>query len=187
MGCLLTPFICLSAIGLILSLIVHVSALLGLPSALGESAWALHMGIFVVCLPAALVSRRLTRDFKRKDFRKAALRGCPQWMRWMTYGFLGYAIINFITFIAFSDKGGSGSDTPAAVFRGFSGHWMAFYSAALAVLYSASQVRERDAARRCPNGHPVSPAAQYCEECGERIIDTPELPSEQSGGSTPFP
>ena len=39
-------------------------------------------------------------------------------------------------------KGDSGANPPAIVWRGFSGHWMAFYSAALAILYSAAVVPE---------------------------------------------
>jgi len=170
MAILLTPFIVLAAIGLILSLIAHGCALLGLPQPLGGAAWGLHVGIFVVWLPVVLVSTQLTRDYKRKDFWKAVLRGCPKWMRWMTYAFFIYAIINFFTFVTAAPAAPQ-APTPAVVFRGFSGHWMAFYFAAIAVLYSAVVVARRDPARRCPNGHPVCPSADFCEKCGAEIID----------------
>lgn len=74
----------------------------------------------------------------RKDFWKVVLRGSPEWMRYMVYGFLGYALVNFLIFMPQAPKGGTGGETPAVVWRGFSGHWMAFYSAALAILYSAA-------------------------------------------------
>jgi len=46
---------------------------------------------------------------------------------------------------------GSGeANPPAVVWRGFSGHWMAFYSAALAILYSAAHAKHNG--WRCPNG-----------------------------------
>jgi hypothetical protein len=48
---------------------------------------------------------------------------------------------------------------------------MAFYFTAMAILYSAIHDKEHDAARRCPNGHPVSPSAMYCEECGLKVIE----------------
>ena len=136
----------LAAIGLFLSIIVHVSALLGMPCPFGDKTWTLHIGIFVVWFPAVLASQRLAKDFKRKDFWKATLRACPLWMKWMTYFFFAYAILNFIIFIL-TDVGGGGSsgsdgDTQSTVFRGFSGHWMAFYSASLAILYSADHVRK---------------------------------------------
>ena len=92
----------------------------------------------------------------------------------MTYGFFIYAIINFITFMIAAPAGQQAPNAPAppVVFRGFSGHWMAFYSAATAILYSAVVVAGRDPARRCPNGHPVSPSADFCENCGAKIIDS---------------
>jgi hypothetical protein len=184
MTIVLTPFIVLAAVGLILSVICHGCALLGLPQPLGGAAWGLHIGIFVVSLPAVLVSTRLVRDFKQNDFWKAALRGCPNWMRWMAYGFFIYALINFITFIIAMFAVPPGQQAPNAPatalgFRGFSGHWMAFYSMAIAIMYSAIVVSRRDPARRCPNGHPVSPSAEFCENCGAKIGDA------EFGKSTP--
>jgi len=66
---------------------------------------------------------------------------------------------------------GGGANTPPEVFRGFSGHWMAFYSAAAAILYSAIVVSRADPARRRANGHPVPPSASYCEECGAAVAE----------------
>jgi hypothetical protein len=179
MKIILVPFMLLAAVGLVLSLIVHVLALLGMPSPFGELSWLLHVGIFVVWLPTVIVSNTLVKDFKQKDFWKAALRACPQWMKSLTGLFLTYAIINFILFMIFDigggDSSGSENGTPPSVLRGFSGHWMAFYSAAMAVLYSAIHVKEHDDVRRCPNGHPVPPAAKFCEECGSEIIDPQAL------------
>jgi hypothetical protein len=114
----------------------------------------LHIGIFIVWLPTVLVARNLTADFRSKDFWKAALRACPPWMKYLVYACSGYAILNFIVFMAAGPpKGGSGPMNAAEI-RGFSGHWMAFYSAAMAVLYSAAHAKNRDAARRCPMGTP---------------------------------
>jgi hypothetical protein len=85
MKTLLYPLVALSAVGLALSLISHIAALLGANGPLGDKAWILHIGIFVVWLPAILVMNRLTREVPRKDIWKVALRGCPEWMRYMTY------------------------------------------------------------------------------------------------------
>jgi hypothetical protein len=160
----------LAWIGLALSILSHIAALLGSQGPLGDYAWLLHIGIFVVWLPTVLVASRIGADVKRKDLWKAVLRGCPQWMRYMMYGFFGYAFLNFATFLIAAPKGGSGPMTPAVV-RGFSGHWMAFYSAAAAVLYSATHVDDRDQGRRCANGHAVGPLARFCEQCGQVVIE----------------
>jgi hypothetical protein len=169
---LLLPFFVIAVIGLALSLVAHGAAILGLQQPLGNAAWGLHIGIFVVWLPAVVVLCWTTRDFKRKDLWKAALRGCPVWMRWTTYGFFAYAILNFGLFAASAPPGGKlgqGADTPPVVFRGFSGHWMAFYSMAAGILYSAMVISRNDPARQCPSGHPVSPSAEFCETCGAKI------------------
>jgi hypothetical protein len=55
----------------------------------------------------------------------------------MIYIFLGYAGVNFIIFMMNAPSGGGGPNPPAVVWRGFSGHWMAFYSASLAILLNA--------------------------------------------------
>jgi hypothetical protein len=166
----LLPLQWLSTLGLILSVLVHLGALLGTDSALGEAAWFLHGGIFLVWFPAVLVLQPLTREFKQKDLWRAALRGCPTWMRWMTYGFFGYAAVNFILFIFMVPGRHASPDTPPIVLRGFSGHWMAFYSAAVAIFYSARHAEEHDQGRRCPSGHQVGPLARYCEECGRQVL-----------------
>jgi hypothetical protein len=133
------PFLVLAAVGLVLSLVAHGCALLGLPQPLGGATWGLHLGIFAVWPSAILASRRMVQGTKPDDFWRIVLRGCPPWMRWLTYGFFGYAVVNFLIFLAMSlgRKQAAGVPTPPEVFRGFSGHWMAFYSAALAILYSA--------------------------------------------------
>ena len=179
MKIILTPFMCLAALGLILSVIVHVLSLLGIQSPLGEKSWSLHIGIFIVWLPTVLVANKLVKDFKQKDFWKAALRACPKWMKNLTYLFFGYAILNFVIFLILDfASGGSAKNqgnTPSNVFRGFSGHWMAFYCVAMATQYSAIHIEEYDETRRCLNGHPVSPSVNFCEQCGSKVIERQEI------------
>jgi hypothetical protein len=168
---LVWPFILLSAVGLVASLCVHVASLFGLPVPL--AAMGLHIGVFVVFLPAVFVMQRLTKDFKQKDLWKAALRGCPVWMKHMMYFFFGYTLFNFAIFL-FQVSGKPPDDVPqVTTMRGFSGHWMAFYSAALAILYSYTQLDRFDQSRNCVNGHTVSPLAKYCEECGQSVVEVP--------------
>ena len=167
---LLPPIMWLAALGFITSACVHIGALLGIqvitqPMLLGP-------GIFIVWLPTVLISKRLVKDFKQKDFWKAALRGCPDWMRKGVGILFAYAIINFALFIINAPNGGHtqihGPQTFAEI-RGFTGHFMIFYAVAFASLYSAIQTAKSDPTLRCPSGHPVPPSAKFCEQCGAEI------------------
>lgn len=164
---LLAPFIGLAAIGFILSVAAHLAAVAGSPIPFGKAVWGLHIGIFVVWLPTVLVGTRLTRGANRKDYWKIALAGCPKWMRTALYLLFGYALLNFVLFLATtaSHPQPKGSAPPEVV-RGFSGHWMVFYGAAFASLYSASVIGYSGMDRKCPNGHPATVTAKFCEECG---------------------
>jgi hypothetical protein len=161
-------FVCLSAIGLIVSLWVHLGAVMGRRVAPEAFFWMLHVGIFIVWFPAVLVAQRLVGNVNRKDLWKVVLKDLPDWMRYMVYGFFGYALVNFLLFMTKAPSGGSGANPPAVVWRGFSGHWMAFYSAALAILYLAA--RTVDSSPRCTNGHVASPNATYCTRCGQPVM-----------------
>jgi hypothetical protein len=179
-------FLALAVIGLILSLITHTAALLALPQPLGSAAWGLHLGIFVVWVPAIFVANWNGGNSRRKDSHDKAFRGCPVWMRLLTFGFFCYAFVNFLLFIPFAPPRGAprGPDAPPVVFRGFSGHWMAFYSAAAATLYSALVVSRTGPARRCPKGHPVPPPALHCAVCGLAVVD-PQATERWGGGTGP--
>lgn len=132
---LLWPFVVLSAVGLVVSLWVHIGALTGHRV---QSTWlfvALHVGIFVVWFPAVLVASRRGRGSGKWD---AGMRGAPDGLKYLVYIFGIYAIVNFLFFMTQAPKKQSGNNPPPIVWRGFSGHWMVFYSAALAMLYGAA-------------------------------------------------
>ncbi len=151
MAWLLIPFIGLALLGLMLSLVAHLCGVLGLAQPLGQATWGLHIGIFVVWFPAVVAGQSLDKDFKQKDHWKATLRGCPAWLRWTSYGFLTHAIVNFIVFMAltWANPPPGGPAAPPIVFAGVSGHWMAFYAMAAAMLWSYLVVRRHDSARCC--------------------------------------
>jgi hypothetical protein len=132
-------FICFSAVGLVVSLWVHLGAVMGRRVAPEAFFWLLHVGVFVVWFPAIFVARRMVGNLNRKDLWKVILKDTPWWLRYMVYGFFVYAIVNFLIFMGTAPKEAFGSNPPPTVWRGFSGHWMAFYSAALAILYSAAR------------------------------------------------
>jgi hypothetical protein len=166
----LKAFAFLAVVGFAVSVVSHLCALFGVAGPLGDQSWVLHVGIFVVWIPAVLAGQSMGRNVPSKDFWKAALRGCPAWMRYTTYFFFGYAIFNFLLFILTAPSGveTAGSVSPSMV-RGLSGHWMAFYGAAFSILYSKARTNERDHPSRCPNGHPIGPFAKFCEACGSPV------------------
>jgi hypothetical protein len=161
-------FIGLSAVGFVLSLWVHFGAVAGRRVAPAAFFWILHIGVFVVSFPAVMVAKRQAGNFKRKDFWKVVLKGSPNWVRYLVYGFLGYAVVNFMIIFQAPTGRDDGANPPAMVWRGFSGHWMVFYLAALAILYSAAR---QDAERvRCMNGHVVQADANFCARCGQPVM-----------------
>jgi hypothetical protein len=82
-------------------------------------------------------AKQFAGNMNRRDLWKVVLKGSPAWMRYMVYGFFAYAMGNFLFFMIKAPIGKTEGGQPVAVWRGFSGHWMAFYSAALAILYAA--------------------------------------------------
>ena len=171
---MLRPLMWFAVAGFCASVVVHVLALVGVNSPLGSATWLLHIGIFVVWLPTVLVAQRLSKNVKQADLWKAVLRGCPRWVRTGVSVIVGYAIINFVLFLNQTTAYAKNKTPDVVEYRGFSGHWMAFYFIGAAVLYSASRLGF--GARRCPRGHEVSPFANYCDHCG--------TPLSQSDGSS---
>jgi hypothetical protein len=168
----LYPFMVLAACGFALSVAAHIAALAGIAIPGGGQVWVLHIGIFVVWLPTVLVGNRIARYANRKDFWKVALAGCPAWMRRGLFVLFGYAIVNFILFIVSTTSQPKPTGAaPPSVTRGFSGHWMVFYAAAFATLYSATHAPHLLRERKCPLGHAVSPSARFCPECGYAFPD----------------
>jgi len=157
----------MAGLGLALSLWVHLGAVVGRQPA--PFFWILHVGIFVVWFPTVLIARKQLGNVNRRDFWKVVLKSSPEWARYAVYGFFAYAVINFLM-LSFQNRPteNNGANPPALEWRLFSGHWMAFYSAALAILSSAA--RQQANLLRCSNGHPVSPSANFCGRCGQPAI-----------------
>jgi hypothetical protein len=165
-------FLAIAAIGFGMSAVTHVQALLGLATPLGEMVWGLHIGIFIVWIPAVLVAQREAKNVPQKEMWKTVLRGCPTWMRYAVSALFGYALVNFFwTFLSRSRAGQAPEAEATQTLRGFSGHWMLFYGAAFAILYSHLQLRGRGrlTAAQCAQGHDVSPSAKSCDQCGAPV------------------
>jgi hypothetical protein len=137
-------------IGFGLSFAVHVAGWLNL--GLPTYVFGLHVGVFIVYLPAGIVSMVQAYRHERRDFWKwnswiLALRRAPRWMQVVTAGIFVYAIVHFLASILLISPGRSPAPLAGigSPFRIFSGHWMAFYWTAFALCYTYihPQVRRR--------------------------------------------
>jgi hypothetical protein len=138
-------------VGLVLSITVHFASLLGPEDiffGIDGLVWILHGGAILLGLPVILCLQRLTAGTKEKNFWKAVLENCPPWMRGMVVFFFFYGIINFILFMSSSKGATSTHGTPTSIFKGFSGHWMIFYSIEVAIFHSYLKNRFSDVARK---------------------------------------
>lgn len=142
------PIALVALLGFLLSLGVHVTALLGIDvSEKMPFVWGLHVGIFAVFIPFVFSIRKILGDKPTLiEFRKLI----PGWVATLMFMLMGYTFINFALFML-ATEGGSPiihdgkfilqnhghlirelSSTEYAAFRanelrGFSGHWLMFY------------------------------------------------------------
>jgi len=168
MAKLIYPFLFLATAGLAIDVVIHLAAFTGSTILFDQLGKYIFPGIFVVWLPAIFAMNRLAREFKQRDIWRAALRGCPKWMRmalWTVFGY-GWASL-FVLPILY----GEGIDSGPNSARAMSAIALTFYAVAACVLYSATQAEKFDQGRRCANGHRVGPLARFCEECGAPVID----------------
>ncbi len=171
-------FAWISAMGFGLSLWVHFRAIVGQP--VPSFFWALHGGIFVVWIPAVTVAGRLAGWVRhKKDYWKSVLKGSPDWLRYTVYGVLGYAMANLVIFGAanFSNRGHAGASD--GEWRLFSGHWMAFYWAALAIHYSAARsLGSESNFPHGPLGSPNAIPAPHFASTTAKACEIPQAPQE---------
>ena len=168
---LLPPLMLYAACGLALSLLVQILSSFGTQLGGKDLFFALHIGIFPLWIPVVLIGQKMSGNMRSWGFWKTALSGCPTWMKYMTYGFFIYAFINFVLFVILvnAHPPSKGGDPPVEVFHGFSGHWMAFYAAGLAILTSAYYRGLDNLQPRCRYGHEIGWNDQFCPKCGTAI------------------
>jgi hypothetical protein len=186
---LLLPLMAYAALGLALSLAAHLLAYAGIQLGGQELFFALHVGIFPLWIPVVLLAGRMSGGrsgstmwwgYRRSwEFWNTMLADCPAWMRYMAFGFLAYAMVNFILFMVLSvslpPSAGHRGGPPSLVWRGFSGHWMAFYSMGLAIVTAAYRRGLSNLERRCANGHVVAYGDRFCPTCGAPLETAPAV------------
>jgi len=132
-------FMIVAAVGFALSLWVQIATAMGRQVG-PESLYVwLHVGCFVPTLPILLMELRLRSMNSGRSIWRILLRRSPWWMRVLDYGFVLYAIVNFLKF---ANKA-QGTDCQTGVdWRSFSGHWMMFYGVTFTLLWTAAHLDE---------------------------------------------
>jgi hypothetical protein len=154
------PVMLASATGVLACFVLHIMGFYAGPELEKRAIPFLFPAIFIVWLPTILLMNSLTRDFKQRDLWKAALRGCPAWMKTALWTICGYA--SFAAFLLPFLRGSNPGASPG----GFVIFPASFYAISFCVMYSALHVEKIDSGHRCLNGHRISPLAKFCEECG---------------------
>jgi hypothetical protein len=158
-------FMILAAAGLALSVAAHGATFLGWNPQHVPGVWFLHIGIFLVLLPGIFAARRLAKDIGDAEAWRRIHQATPLWLKGLTMLFFIYAFFNFFFCNNYLNEGGVPGNikgefvlhnhgrvirkmTPAEFdrhqaysVRGFSGHWLVFYAAALMVLVGCERVQ----------------------------------------------
>jgi hypothetical protein len=156
-----------------LGLLVHLLSIAGINvSDNFPFVWLLHIGIFVVWIPAIFELRKnpelkereqsgLLKQMKPFGYWKIIFKDKPVWLSVLAIAGLVYAFFNFM-FFTFQQTGSTDfqngqyilhnhgqlirtisiaeyNQFKADITRGFSGHWMAFYGFAAAVLFPVKE------------------------------------------------
>ena len=127
-----TAMIILSAFGLLISIGIHLLAVLNIYLVPNSVIFVLTAGALLAWLQS---SRNMkTLHLANTDLHpwKAAFKSCPPWLKYLTYFLFIYALFNFAMVMSF--KGGDGYLNfviSQKKLRGLSGFWIAFYGLGL--------------------------------------------------------
>jgi hypothetical protein len=154
------PLLGLAWFGFVLSFLVHITARAGV--ALPQQIIILHIGVFVVWIPALRINKQSTASsptqWSRRMRRRQLFDGCPTWMGWVAGGLGAYAVINFLLLAA-------PKLSPARGLALFSGAWMFFYFMAVVILFPAAQTAAPAQPQVCPHGETISSSGDGCVLC----------------------
>lgn len=128
-------FLWAAILGLAIALMTHLLSLAGVWSPSETFMSVLTGGALVVALPGVLGLNELAGGVARREFWRTALRGCPDWMRRMTYGVLLYAVAHFLWGVVMSATGGDPAPRFPEVVP------LPLYAITVSLLYSRAKVR----------------------------------------------
>jgi hypothetical protein len=119
----------MAAVGFLASVACHLMGWLRIEPAWGQSAFVLHLGLFVLWIPLVIFANRTMPKPGRGNF-EHLLALLPKWARTFTSGLFIYALLNFVYFIFCTHQYPKHEVPFFLELRGFSGHWMLFYGLA---------------------------------------------------------
>ena len=160
------PLIAYAVCGLILSVVVHLLALVALQPNSDGLLFGLVFGIFPLWLPVTYISMKLSHGASRKDYWKLLHAGCPAWMGHIDRILYWYALASFVLAVyAFTLNPSWGQNAgPARIFWILaSSYCMLFYFVGLCAVITAYR---KGIERRCPNSHVVGVSDKFCPTCG---------------------
>lgn len=127
-----------SGVALILSLLIHLLAVLQIYQASAGVIFLLSLGILFTWLQASAQIKIFKLRDEQKNPWKEAWKLCPGWMKYLLYFMILYALFNFALSVQPDHTPGyiNTSVSPAKL-RGISGFWLVFYMFGLNIGYAA--------------------------------------------------
>ena len=134
-----------AAIGFVASVGCHLMAWLQMEPAGGKWVFILHVGILVLWFPLVMMANRTMPKPGRGNV-DHLLAELPKWAGRVVSALFFYALLNFAYFIYCTQEYPKNKVPFSLELRGFSGHWIMFYSAAWAGFVGLARLaRKRDA------------------------------------------
>lgn len=168
MNYLFYPLLMLSSASLLMTLALHLILLFGGHPAVPWMSWG-FMGSFLAagCI-VTLWSNPLVRHAKFREYLTLCRLTCPLWARRALVGLAGYTLCACL-FHLFANEEMAWAATIGPAFP--SVLVTLFFATTSVMFYSAIRLPLllRPKLKRCPNGHPVSPAASFCPRCGAGV------------------
>lgn len=129
--------IILSIMGFVLSLIIHLSAILNIYQVPNTIIMILTAGILLVWLQSSKNLKILHKAYPNQHPWKTVFNICPAWAKYLLYFFIIYGVLNFARIMNF-DNGDAylNFDVSQNKLSGLSGFWLAFYMLGLIFGYA---------------------------------------------------
>jgi hypothetical protein len=122
--------IILSSIGLVFSLIIHISTVFDWYQVPNPVIMILTAGILIVWLQSSKNLKLMHKANPDQHPWKTVFTLCPEWAKYLLYFFIAYAILNFAIMMSFEGgKGYVNFKVSQNKLSGLSGFWMVFYIA----------------------------------------------------------
>lgn len=166
MKILLKPLFWLSVAGLILTLIVHVLAMMRIVWFSKDAVSFVIPALLLLVGPLALFRERLTQSNGIEWRNKLFLPNTPPWFKYALATmvvYFGLTILFLATWVA-----GAGQYADTACFSAFLLVALSNCSANLwCMAYDPAMLEKK----KCPNGHEMLRFAKYCGHCGAQLSD----------------